>query len=182
MKLYWSGATHLSAVFSFDSSVCPISFTCRWPFYLPLCCRLQTHIFTAWPGEIKLIKSSLHLLSLYLPSVSSTFIEFDHIKRGCKHPFLSCFLTSLLLLMIVVFASAGRVVVRPKSAVRCMEWSARISGAPPVAGKKPASASPTKDCCVMKSESMRDEDVNEWMNDKKRLLSKRGYNPGPESL
>lgn len=44
----------------------------------------------------------------------------------------------------MLLVSAGRVAGRPKSAVKYTEWSARISGAPLAAGKKPASASPTK--------------------------------------
>lgn len=40
--------------------------------------------------------------------------------------------------------AAGRAAGRPRNAVKCTEWSARTSGAPPAAGRKPASASPTK--------------------------------------
>lgn len=37
---------------------------------------------------------------------------------------------------------SGKVEARPKSAARCTVWSAGISGAPRVAGRKPVSASP----------------------------------------
>lgn len=39
---------------------------------------------------------------------------------------------------------AGRAAGRPRNAAKCTEWSARTSGAPPAAGRKPASASLTK--------------------------------------
>lgn len=61
-----------------------------------------------------------------------------------QHPFFSCPLVLLLIHTICVLMCAGRVAGRPKSAAKCTEWSARISGAPPAAGKKPVSASPTK--------------------------------------
>lgn len=50
---------------------------------------------------------------------------------------------------------AGRAAVKPKSAVKSTEWSARTSGAPPAVGKKPASASQTKNTI---------KEMNGWMN------------------
>lgn len=42
------------------------------------------------------------------------------------------------------FACAERAAGRPRNVAKCTEWSARTSGAPPAAGRKPVSASPTK--------------------------------------
>lgn len=85
---------------------------------------------------------------------------------------------SALIAFPCCFAWAGRAAARPRNAAKCTEWSARTSGAPPAAGRKPVSASPTKaGGCQTKTW------MDGRMNECKRLLPWRGYiNQGPRAI
>ncbi|CAG12992.1 unnamed protein product, partial [Tetraodon nigroviridis] len=66
-----------------------------------------------------------------------------HCNRSFFHISIFSFLFSSFRRRSLGVAPAGRAAGRPRNAAKCTGWSARTSGAPPAAGRKPASASPT---------------------------------------
>ena len=120
------------------SVLLPPSSSCRFMIRSAAVCNIT--VSTAQPGKIKLIQSRLRLLSEHFPLSLFFYRDWSHQACVCVCACVCVFSST----HCCVFSSAGRVAARPRSAARCTEWSARISGAPPAAGRKPANASPTK--------------------------------------